>query len=284
MVFTFKFKVRKLKRKTKLLSGPLIRKFRKKSKEYEISTKLRSKKSRDISLYSYYNLLDSLNKNKFLVKKRLKQLKTSRNNYYGSISSTFTRTNLLSDILKNRKPSLLRNYTFSNDSGINHSLDFKFMFPKNSIEAETLGYFNNMNKNKTTTPIFGSEIGNSRMSNMSICKKLTIDNIGANKNYNKLKNNSKNMLIIKKDKFSINKIQEKKIKIIKKINKEKPTHRVFNNSESLLYFNSHKKSFIKNNNKTSNKQLIKIATKYSCRKISEKKQNILSNINRSGQT
>jgi hypothetical protein len=127
------------------------------------------------------------------------------------------------------------------------------MFPKNSIEAETLGYFNNISQKQNVTPVFGSIIKNTRISNMY--KKLSIDN-SINKNYNKLKNNTTSMLT-KKYKFLINnKISEKKTK----------------------------KIFIKKNNKFSNKLLIKLSTNYSCRKISEKKQNMLNNISERGQT
>lgn len=136
MPFVLKRQVRKKKRKTKLRSAPRIRKFRQDS---EVTREAANK-------YRDYWLPFIFKKNIFVyrgmkywekyAKRSLWRLRAAKSDYYATASLSFTRLNLLnSKFLGETKSSILRDYTSTTGSLKKNSyLNFKYKFPKNSVE------------------------------------------------------------------------------------------------------------------------------------------------------
>lgn len=153
MVFTFKNKVRKRRRRSKLRSSPLIKYFRKKSKNFEKNTiDFKNKEFTKIYYPSYYSLIKKIKKYKKKYEKDLWNLHTSKNNYYSKISLDFVRLNMLRDYLREKSISLQKSYSYLlNDQfgEILHYLDYRYIFPKNTIEIfNNFDYFNQYYINK----------------------------------------------------------------------------------------------------------------------------------------
>jgi len=259
MVFTYKFKIRKRKRKTKLYSSPSIRSFRRKSKHIDNLYNNRLLNSRKNSFYDYALNFSKISKINYKLKKSLKLLKSSKFKLYSSITSSYCRINLLDDVLKNRKPSLLRNYTFSKNLQNNKNfLNFKYIFPKNTIEMDTKNYFNynlhlsdnlsNINYNKKVLLIDNKNIYATDTQNVFYLN-------------NKYNFKSKYKLMFKKSKLFNNKnniLKNNNYKIKRYLNKKLNNNKInlIKISKSGSYYNKKfqlKKNSINNNFKFINK-------------------------------